>query len=200
MKRHGLPTRTGWWLGGENILSSLQSDNERLRLQVQQLRAHEEIRNRIHAYARALDRLDRRLLADQFWPDARVDYGAFYQGLVTGFIHAAMRYQGAMRDTQHLVDSVTVTMAEDTADVESYVHATHVLVDGSELVQLAVGARYVDRFERRQSTWKISSRTEIMDGGRWMRMSERWRGLARELPRGLKVRTDLAHRFSLREP
>ncbi len=185
---------------GENILSSLQSDNERLRLQVQQLRANEEIRNRIYDYTRALDRLDRRLLADQFWPDARVDYGAFYQGLVGGFIDAAMRFQSAMRDTQHLVESVGVTLSEDSADVESYVHATHVLMEGGELVQLSVGARYRDRFERRHSTWRLSSRTEIMDGGRWIRIPDGWRGLARELPKGLRGRTDLAHRFSLVEP
>jgi hypothetical protein len=178
----------------------LQSDNERLRLQVHRLRAHEEIRNRIYDYTRALDSLDRRLLEEHFWPDARVDYGAFYQGRVTGFVDAAMRFQSAMRDTQHLVGSIQVSVSGDSADVESYVHATHVLVEGTELVQLSIGARYRDRFERRNTTWRLLSRTETMDGGRWIRIPERWRGLARELPKGLRGRTDLAHRFSLLEP
>jgi hypothetical protein len=178
----------------------LQSDNERLRLQVQKLRAHEAIRNRIYDYTRALDRLDRRLLTEQFWPDARVDYGAFYQGRVTGFVDAAMRFQSAMRDTQHLVGNITVTLSGDSADVESYLHATHVLVEGAGLVQLSVEARYRDRFERRHTTWRLSSRTETMDGGRWIRIPERWRGLARELPKGLRGRADLVQRFSLIEP
>lgn len=181
-------------------MSSLQSDNERLRLQVQELRAHEAIRKRIYDYTRALDRLDRRLLEEQFWPDARVDYGAFYQGRVIGFVDATMRFQSAMRDTQHLVGSITVSVSGDSAEVESYVHATHVLVEGTELVQLFVQARYHDRFERRHTSWRLSSRTETMDGGRWIRIPERWRGLARELPEGLRARTDLAHRFSLCEP
>lgn len=181
-------------------MSSLQSDNERLRLQVQQLRAQEEIRNRLHNYARALDRLDRRLLAEQFWPDARVDYGAFYHGPVGGFVNAAMRFQNAMRGTQHLVDAVTVKLSGNTADVESYVHATYLMMDGSELVQLSVGARYTDRFERRNLTWRLGLRAEMMDTGRWIRIPERWRGLARELPQGLRGRTDLAQRFSLLEP
>lgn len=181
-------------------MSSLQSDNERLRVQVQQLRAHEEIRKRLHGYTRALDRLDRPLLTEQFWPDARVDYGAFYHGSVAGFVNAAMRFQNAMHGTQHLVDGVTVSLSGSTADVESYIHATHLLMDGSGLVQLSVGARYVDRFERRNLTWRLSFRTEIMDSGRWIRIPERWRGLACELPRGLRGRTDLAQRFSLLEP
>ncbi len=192
-----VPSRQSW---GEYILSSLQSDNERLRLQVQQLRAQEEIRNRLHSYTRALDRLDRPLLEQQFWPDARVDYGAFYNGSVAGFVNAAMRFQYAMHGTQHLLDGITVKLSGSAADVESYIHATHLLMDGSELVQLSVGARYLDRFERRNLTWRLSFRTEIMDSGRWIRIPERWRGLARELPRGLRGRTDLAQRFSLLEP
>jgi hypothetical protein len=183
----------------ENILSSLQSDNERLRLQIERLRANEEIRECVHNYARALDHLDRRLLAAQFWPDARVDYGAFYQGPVGGFVECAMRFQNAMRDTQHLVGSIKVTLSGTAADVDSYVHATHVLLDGTELVQLSVGARYLDRFEQRNSVWRLSSRTEIMDSGRWIRIPERWCGLAREMPKGLRARTDLSRRFSLSE-
>jgi hypothetical protein len=178
----------------------LQSDNERLRLQVRKLRAHEEIRSRIYDYARALDRLDRPLLEEQFWPDARVDYGAFYMGRVPGFVAAAMRFRSAMRNTQHLVGSITVTLSGDSAEVESYLHATHVLVEGAELVQLSVGARYRDRFERRHKSWRLSSRTETMGDGRWIRIPERWCGLARELPKGLRGRADLAHRFSLSEP
>jgi hypothetical protein len=178
----------------------LQSDNERLRLQVEELRAQEAIRNRLHNYARALDRLDRRLLAEQFWPDARVDYGAFYHGPVGGFVDAAMRFQNAMRGTQHLVGTVTVKLSGNAAEVESYVHATYFMMDGTELVQLSVGARYTDRFERRNLTWRLGLRAEIMDAGRWIRIPERWRGLARELPRGLRGRTDLAQRFSLVEP
>ena len=111
-----------------------------------------------------------------------------------------MRFQSAMRDTQHLVGSITVSLSGDSAEVESYLHATHVLIEGTELVQLSVGARYHDRFERRHTTWRLSSRTETMDSGRWIRIPERWRGLARELPKGLRGRTDLAHRFSLVEP
>jgi SnoaL-like domain len=187
-------------LAGGNVLNALQSDIEQLRLEVQRLRAREEIRDRIYGYTRALDSLDRRLLAAQFWPDARVDYGAFYQGSIAGFVEAALRFQVAMRDTRHMVETIQVSLSGDEASVESYVHANHVIIDGSGLVQLSVGARYGDRFERRDSIWKLSFRTEVLDSARWFRLPERSFELARELPKGLRGRKDLSYRFSLPEP
>jgi hypothetical protein len=172
---------------------------EELRAQVSRLRAHEEMRGRLFAYARALDRLDRELLEAQFWPDAQVDYGGFYQGPVSGFIDTALRFQGAMRDTQHLIGNIAIDSAQDTARVESYVHANHVLLDGETLVQLMVGARYLDRFERRGALWKLSFRAEVMDWGRWVPIQERWFELARDLPKGLRGRADLSYRFALNE-
>jgi hypothetical protein len=180
-------------------LNVLISELDQLRTEVSRLRAHEEIRGRIYAYARAVDRLDRRLLEEQFWPNARVDYGVFYQGPVACFFANAMRFQGAMRDTQHVVGNVTIDVTGDNARAESYVHAQHVLVDGENLVQLMVGARYLDRFERRASAWKISHRTEVMDWGRWLPISERWVEAANELPKGLRNRNDLSDRFAFPE-
>ena len=82
---------------------------------------------------------------------------------------------------------------------ESRIHAHHVLFDGGNLVQLMVGARYLDRFERRASAWKISHRTEVMDWGRWLPMSGRWVEAANELPKGLRSRNDLSDRFAFPE-
>jgi hypothetical protein len=175
------------------------SELDELRVEVLRLRAHEEIRGRIYAYARAVDRIDSKLLEEQFWPNARVDYGGFYQGPVAGFVANAMRFQGAMRDTQHVVGNVMIDVAGDSARVESYIQAHHVLVDGENLVQLMVGARYLDRFERRESAWKLSHRMEVMDWGRWLPMPERWFEAATELPKGLRRRNDLSHRFTFPE-
>ena len=169
-----------------------------LRREVERLRAREEIRTLIYGYARALDRLDRALLPSLFWPDAEVDYGAFYRGPVGGFIEVAMGFQGSMRDTQHLVGNVMIELDEITARSESYVQAHHTILQGDDTVQLLVGARYLDRFERRDACWRISYRTEVMDWGRWLPVPERWFESSSELPKGRRNLEDLSYRHMQR--
>ena len=168
---------------------------EALRKDIESLRAREEIRNRVFGFARAVDRLDRVLLATQFWPAADVDYGGFYRGPIEGFLDVAVRFQGSMRDTQRLVGTVQITVSAAGANVESYVHAHHTIVQGDNRVQLMVDARYLDCLERRDGVWRISDRTEVVDWGRWLPVPERWFESNRELPKGVRDRTDLSYHF-----
>lgn len=165
--------------------------------EVERLTAAEAIRQRVYGFCRSLDRLDRTLLAAQFWPDAEVDYGVFHQGSVSKFIDVALRFQGSMRDTHHLVGNVQVDVHGDRATAESYVHAHHVLTQGEDRVQLLVGARYLDRFERRDGDWRIVFRTEVIDWGRWLPIPERWFEQNGEMPKGRRDRDDLSYRYLL---
>lgn len=176
-------------------LESLARRCEALAHEVERLRAHEEIRARVFGFCRALDRLDRDLLRAQFHDDALVEYGTFYKGPIDGFLDVAMGFQGSMRDTQHLVGNVSIELDGERASAESYVHAHHVLVHGEERVQLVVGARYLDRLERRGGGWKISYRTEVIDWGRWLPIAERWFETNEEMPKGLRGNADLSYRF-----
>ena len=169
-----------------------------LRREVDRLRAREEIRTLIYGYARALDRLDQTFLLSLFWPEAEVDYGAFYRGPVGGFIEVAMGFQGSMRDTQHLVGNVMIEFDGGTARSESYVQAHHTVVRGEDTIQLLVGARYLDRFERRDACWRFSFRTEVMDWGRSLPVPERWFESSNELPKGRRNLEDLSYRHMQR--
>lgn len=166
-----------------------------LRAQLEQLGGLEQIRGRIYQYARALDRLDRELLEAQFWPDATVDYGEIYRGAIAGFLDVAMGFQGSMRDTQHFIGNILIEMDGDAASAESYVHAQHVLVEGDRLVQLVVGGRYLDRFARRENLWRLCHRTEVLDWGRRLPMTERWFDENAQLPKGRRGREDLSYSF-----
>jgi hypothetical protein len=106
-----------------------------------------------------------------------------------------MGFQGAMRDTQHLVGNVQAHVDGDRATAESYVHAHHVIAQGEDLVQLMVGARYLDRFERRAGEWRIAFRTEVIDWGRWLPVPERWFEQNNEMPKGRRDRDDLSYRY-----
>lgn len=179
------------------MAKSLERRIEALSIEVERLQAQEAIRGRVHECARALDRLDRDLLIEQFWPDAAVDYGVFFKGPVAEFFDVAMKFQGAMRDTQHLVGNVHAHLEGSHAVAESYVHACHVIAQGDDLVQLLVGARYLDRFDRRDRVWKIAFRTEVMDWGRWLPVAERWFEQNEQMPKGRRDRDDLSYRFRL---
>ena len=166
-----------------------------LRAELQRLDGLEQMRTRIHHCARALDRLDRSLLEAQFWPDAHVDYGVFYRGPVPGFLDVAMRFQGSMRDTQHLIGSVCIELDGDEARSESYVHANHVIVEDEGLTQLRVGGRYLDRFERRGGMWRLTYRTEVIDWGSRFRQADGWFESNDPLPKGQRNRGDLSYEF-----
>ena len=176
-------------------MDSLELQLNALRREVAHLRAYEEIRGRVYGAARALDRLDRDLLEAQFWPDAEVTYGTFYRGPIAGFLDVAMQFQGSMRDTQHLVGNMSIEVDGALARAESYVHAHHAIVQGQDLVQWMVGARYLDRLECRDQEWRISYRTEVVDWGRWLPVPERWFESSHELPKGQRGRADLSYEF-----
>ena len=172
----------------------MESEIELLRGEVARLKGLEQMRTRIYQCARALDRLDRGLLEAQFWPDAQVDYGAFYQGAITGFLDVAMRFQGSMRDTHHLIGNILIEIAEESAGAETYVQAHHVIDEG-QLTHLTVGARYLDRFSRRDGEWRLIFRTEVMDWGRSIPMQDRWFESNDALPKGSRGKADLSYRF-----
>ncbi len=166
-----------------------------LRSEVQRLTGLEQMRARIYQCARALDRLDRGLLEEQFWDDALVDYGSFYQGAIAGFLDVAMGFQGSMRDTQHLVGNISIQIAAASASVESYVHAHHVMEKDGRLVHLIVGARYLDRFARRDGDWRLIYRTEVIDWGRSLQVEDRWFESNDQLPKGNRGRSDLSYGY-----
>jgi hypothetical protein len=177
-------------------MPDIHPELQSLRCEFEALRAYEAIRQRIYSYARALDRLDGPLLADQFWPDARIDYGSIWQGPAAGFIAVALRFQGSMRDTHHLVGQSIIQLDPNArhACAESYVHAAHVIEHETGRQQLVVGARYLDRFERRGAEWRILERSEVLDWGRQLPITESWFEQMQDMPKATRDRTDRSYR------
>lgn len=166
-----------------------------LRAQVRLLQDKDDIAQVIRNVARATDRLDRELFAAQFHPDAQIDYGSIYQGSVGGFVDLAMQFQGAMRDTQHLIGNISIQIDGDQAYAESYVYAHHVLQKGADLEELIVGGRYLDRLARREGAWRIAFRTEVIDWGRYVPVTERWYEDNSELAKGRRGHQDPSYQL-----
>ena len=125
----------------------------------------EEIRNLSRIYMRGLDRLDLVLLASVFADDATVDYG-FFQGSAEDFVtfaHQALKNHLA---NHHMLGQMLIEVDGDDAVGEIYFQAFHRIVEDDEEKDLFISGRYVDRYRRRNSQWKIMFRSEVNDWAR----------------------------------
>jgi hypothetical protein len=117
-------------------------------------------------YMRGLDRLDEGLLAAQFWPDARLEYGIFAGGPAdfAAFCMAALKDHDR---NHHMLGQHLIEFAGDEAFGEVYYQAYHRTTDDAGAKRdLVIAGRYVDRYERRGGIWKIAYRSELVD---WLR-------------------------------
>lgn len=130
-------------------------------------------------YCQAIDRLDRSLLASCFHPDSRHNHG--FVGSSTDFIDSAWDVLTSCVATHHQLGNVSITVQGDFADVQSYFTAYHRLGNpppaafdaGAGGMDLTVGGRYIDRFERRDEVWRIVRRTGVHDWQRYEPASDR---------------------------
>ena len=114
-------------------------------------------------HCRGVDRADEAALKVAYWPEATVAYGAF-----NGNAHefCAMLPTGikAYERTQHSITNTLIDLRGSRAKVESYVTAYHYLAndDAADSEMTYIG-RYLDRFEKRNTRWKIMHRQVVMD-------------------------------------
>ncbi|MDG2114205.1 MAG: nuclear transport factor 2 family protein [Actinomycetota bacterium] len=165
----------------------------------EQLLAEREIRRRMLDYCRGIDRCDAELVASTYHPDATDDHGAF-QG--SGHDLARFATEALLANyeaTMHTIGDSIIDFTDDsTAYVETYVFADHRGVDDDGDFLERFGARYADRFEKREGSWLVADRVVLVE----------WSDLARITPtrgtrryaRGLRNRDDLAYRHQLRDP
>jgi hypothetical protein len=132
----------------------------RLEKEVCYLRDRQDISDCIHRYTRGLDRLDAKILAGAYHPDA-VDNHSGFVGYIPEFVEWGIALEARYASTHHGITTHTCEIDGDTAHAESYVH-WFLRLKGSDKVR-AGGGRYVDRLERRNGAWKIILRRLIMD-------------------------------------
>jgi len=129
-----------------------------------ELVAQQEIRDVLARYTRGVDRLDRDLVLSCYHPGARDDHGAF-QGTaeeLADWVEQVLSYFDA---TMHFLGQQLIELAGDRAHSETYCVAYHRrnARDGEEGVDLWMGLRYIDIFERRNGEWRIADRRCAFD-------------------------------------
>lgn len=121
------------------------------------LTAIEEIRQVVLRYCRGIDRLDLDLVRSCYHPDATDEHGTF-RGSVDEYLAWVERLLVRYDATFHLVGNHLVEVDGDVARSEAYGVAHHRSEDPDPRRNLTVGFRFLDRFERRDGTWRIARR------------------------------------------
>lgn len=142
-------------------------------------------------YMRGQDRLDPVLHGSVFHDDATTDYGVGYRGGADGFVAFAQGVLAPHAANHHMIGQVSIDFdGDDLAFGEVYFQAFHRVGEQD----LFVAGRYVDRYERRGTVWKIAHRSELVD---WVREVPAADAMLREtdrFPLGARAPHDLSCR------
>jgi hypothetical protein len=132
---------------------------------LEELLAERAIRQLLIRYSRGIDRCDEALLLSVYHDDATDDHGEF-KGSGHDFARWVIpilreRFAATMHDLGNMAIHFDGARP-DRARAETYVVAYHVTrAEAQSLV--TVGARYLDRVERRDGEWRISHRSVVID-------------------------------------
>jgi hypothetical protein len=134
---------------------------------------HLAIEQLLYRYARGIDRCDEAALTSIWWPSARADYG---NGEVDALEWSAsvLPALSAMLRTQHFLGNILIELKGDAAAVETYCRAYHELESEDGRIEMEVGGRYLDRFERRDGEWRIAHRRYVLDWNRNTPSTAQW--------------------------
>jgi SnoaL-like protein len=128
-----------------------------------------ELRRLVHTYCRAVDRGDITLLKTLYHHDAVDAHGRFSQGSADAFLDQLTAARPYIRSMQHNVTTANFAINGQSAEGEIYTIAVHTLAGNGRDVDLVVGGRYLDKYEKRHGTWKIIERTIVTD---WAKVTD----------------------------
>jgi len=117
----------------------------------------------VHAYARAADRRDQTAMRTLYHDGATDDHGGFFKGLAEDFIKALPQIQAPMQILHHNITTTNIAIEHDNAEGEIYVLAYHKVATANGSLDLLIGGRYLDRYQKRSGQWKFTHRAVIAD-------------------------------------
>ena len=130
---------------------------------LQELLDKQELYELVVCLAHAVDRADEELFLSCYHPDGFDDHGSFRGGpkafaefLQDGTLNPAVQ----VGPVQHSITNAVFEVEGDVAYGHAYCEVRRTLPDGT--IQRDLG-RYVDRFERRDGSWKIAHRRVLSE-------------------------------------
>lgn len=160
---------------------------------VQELLDHRAISQLSIDYMRGLDRLDADLLRSVYHDDATDDRG-FFTGSGHELCDFAIPLLKSHKANHHMIGQMNIAIEGDVAFGEVYFNAYHRIEQDGEDKDFIVIGRYVDRYERRDGTWKIAHRSELNDSCWTVPASDNWLRDTPSALRGARGADDLSSR------
>ena len=130
---------------------------------IQEILDKESIRDLVHIYCRAADRHDHELMRTLYHEDAHDDHGSFFKGKAMEFIDLLPEIQKSMGILHHNVTTHNIHLTGNKAEGETYILAFHQVLTDDQQFDVLIGGRYFDEYEKRNGTWKFSSRAVDAD-------------------------------------
>lgn len=128
-----------------------------------ELIAKDQIRDLVLTYCRAIDRKDYVLLEQLYHPGAGDEHGCNPSGTAREFFDILPGMMTVSEVLQHNITNHLIKVNGDYAEGEAYLVA-HTLVDmDDQRYAFLMGARYLDKYERRDGVWKFSHRRVVSD-------------------------------------
>lgn len=121
-----------------------------------------ELSDLVMKYARYIDRRDPIALRTLYHDDATEDRGEMFQGSIDDFIAWTSKAASTFELTMHRIWNMLFEIDGDKAQGEIYAEAYH-RTKPPDQQDVVVTGRYLDHYEKRQGTWKISYRTSTTD-------------------------------------
>jgi hypothetical protein len=120
----------------------------------------------VHSYCRACDRRDFALLRSLYHDDAIDDHGTMFRGSADEYLAWLPGVMANFEATVHSITNTLFIVRGDEAQGELYTHAYH-RTPAPDAREIVIGGRYLDRYARRDGSWKFLHRALALD---WVRL------------------------------
>ena len=127
-----------------------------------------EIEDALLRYCRGIDRLDLELVRSCYHADATDSHGGF-SGTRDEFVAWVEKLLARFESTMHFVGNSLIEVEGDAAVAETVAIAFHRSRESKPSLNLIIGVRYVDRFEKRAGAWRIARRVCVTE---WSRVDD----------------------------
>jgi hypothetical protein len=146
-------------------MSETQINTEPLTDPVAELLAKHAITERLYAYCRGIDRMDRELTRTLWHPDGTADYGPHYHGDPDGLIDFVWASHETFLGHVHHITNVLIELpTPETAVSEAqaiiFLRQTD---EGTQHIPHLLSVRYLDRWSCRRGSWAVDSRRLVND-------------------------------------
>jgi hypothetical protein len=130
---------------------------------IQELIDREKIRDCLARYSTGIDRCDPEMLMSSYWPDAHDEHGDF-NGTAEEFVEWVIPQLRRLVCTQHFMGHSLIRIDGNTARVQTYTQNWHTVRNfNGRSHDLIHGGRYLDKFEKRGTEWRVSDRLVMHD-------------------------------------